>query len=345
MRKTEGSTKTILKRAVIGLLIFVVAYTLISVALSAVVYSIIFENIPNDELPFGYDYADFADDYPRTEAEFSSGENTLRGYRYGAGNGAGVVIVANGVGSNVDSHLPEIMYFVDAGWQVLAYSGTGVGDSDGNSIIGLSQMRLDLLAAIDCVRESTDLPIVIYGHSAGGYAAASVLGERDVAGAVCIAGFNSPTETMYGKAKEYVGVLADIEKPILRLQHWFVFGSDGYVDAIDSINSTDTPVVVYQGTNDSTVTYPLSVYSHYAESTNPNAVFIETADEHTGAWLSPTAKAYVSQLKREYAELEKTPEKIAEFKASVDREKANELDLDFLRGVTEFFTASAEKSK
>ena len=66
----------------------------------------------------------------------------------------------------------------------------------------------------------------LYGHSLGGYAVAAALDEADVKAAVCLSGFNSPVQTMHGKAKEYVGVLADIEYPFLCLQNRFVFGDD-----------------------------------------------------------------------------------------------------------------------
>lgn len=343
MEEKRGSIKRILKRAGIGILTFIIIYAVLSMAASAMIYGLIFKNIPMDGLPFGYSYSDFAVEYPRSEVEFTSGKNILRGYWYGESGDKGLVIVANGVGSDADRHLSEIMYFADDGWQVFSYNGTGVGSSDGDSIIGLSQSRLDLIAAIDFVQGRTELPIVIYGHSSGGYAAASVIGERDIAGAVSVGGFNSPTQTMYGKAKEYIGILADIELPFLMLQHWFVFGGDGYVDAIDAINSSDTPIAVYYGENDKTVTYDLSLYSHRSESTNGNAVFYMTDSGHSDIWLSDDAKEYVRKLTAEYDALDKTESEINSFMETVDYKRANELDEEFMKQMTDFFLESTRK--
>ena len=341
--KTKTDSRTILKRAGIALLVFILAYAVISVIASAIVYNVIFENIPEGVAPFGYRYTDFADDYPRRSIEFESGKNTLRGYMYGEGGEKGLLIYANGVGSTAENHLAEIMFFVDDGWQVLIYNGTGVGESDGRSMVGLSQFRLDLLSAVEYAKSESSLPIVVYGHSAGGYAAASSLGDSDIAGAVSVAGFNSPTETMFYKAWEYVGVLADMEKPFLMLQHWFVFGGDGYIDAIDEINSTDTPVAVYAGDADTTVPYPMSLFSHKAESTNANAVFTETDGGHADIWLSDDAREYTAELTSQMDGL--GPDDLEDFLGSVDYDRANALDCGFMREVSDFLSHAVELRK
>ena len=136
--------------------------------------------------------------YPRQEVSFLSGKNRLRGYFYGTGE-QGVVLIVHGMNGGADSHLPEILYFADHGWRVFAFDGTGVRDSEGSGTVSLSQLHNDTLAALEYLSQSEyrALPVVLYGHSAGGYAAATALeSEYPVRAAVCISAFNSPVDTM-----------------------------------------------------------------------------------------------------------------------------------------------------
>ena len=80
--------------------------------------------------------------------------------------------------------LPETMHFVDSGYSVLTYDATGTGASGGSGTRGLAQSALDLDAALTRA-EQEDLPILLFGHSWGGYAAAAVLGgSHDVTASV-----------------------------------------------------------------------------------------------------------------------------------------------------------------
>ena len=84
------------------------------------------------------------------------------------------------------------------------------------------------------------MPIVLFGHSLGAYAASCVLGEYpSVRSAVCISGFNSPTETMKYFSEKYVGILAVASYQYVHLYNFITYGTDSMVTAVDGINSTD----------------------------------------------------------------------------------------------------------
>ena len=317
--------------AVASVLLFVV----LSMGSSVVVFSLLFARVDASD-PWEVRYSDLdAARYPRREASFYSGKNELRGYWYPAPDPKGTVIVANGLYSTADSHLPEAAVFVDHGWQVLLYDNTGVGRSDGAGVGGLPQAKRDLLAAVDFVRrspEGKDLPLFLYGHSTGGYAAAAALSSAEgVTGAVCVAGFDSPVQMMHWHARQKVGILADVEYPFLWLQNRFLFGSDGDASALDGINSTAVPVAVVQGADDEVVPAPVSIARLEDRFTNPNArvtvIDLPGRSGHSTLWLSADAAEYRRQLSENGD-------------AGGDRLRANAPDPEFMEFVLSFFDAA-----
>lgn len=346
--KSKRLHKT-LKRVIGFFLLFVFLFIALSMLSSVVIFGVLFHRVDslNNYVQITYARADL--DYSREKISFESGENTLCGFLYSAKNPKGLVIVAPGMNSNSDSHLAEIMYFADNGYMSLAYDATGVCRSEGGSTVGLQQSKRDLLAAIDYSKSNpkiSNLPVYLYGHSLGGYAVAAVLGEADVEAAVCLSGFNSPVQTMHGKAKEYVGVLADIQYPFLYLQNRFVFGDDADATAVESVNSVDTPILICHGDNDSTIPYELSLYSRKDEITNVNADFYEvdedSRDGHTNLWLSCESAKYMSDLQNELNDMNKSfggdiPQSLLDdFYSGIDVKKAMQLDEGFMNKVLEF---------
>ena len=116
--------------------------------------------------------------YPREELYFHSGKNRLQGFVYGAANNKGLVVISQGLGNNADSYLPMIMFFADKGWRVFAFNNTGVAGSEGKSTRGLYQSLVDLNAALKFIASSSalgGLPVLLLGHSWGGFAVCAVL--------------------------------------------------------------------------------------------------------------------------------------------------------------------------
>ena len=332
-----------LKRVIGFFLIFVFGFSALSMIFSAAVFGVLFRRVDSLDNYVEITYSLAQPDYRREKISFRSGDNTLSGYLYSANAPKGLVIIAPGMNSNSDSHLAEIMCFYDHGYMSLAYDATGVCESEGSSTVGLQQSKRDLLAAIDYAKsnpKTAELPVYLYGHSLGGYAVAAVLGEADVEAAVCLSGFNSPVQTMHGKAKEYVGVLADIQYPFLYLQNRFVFGEDADARAVDAVNSVDTPILICRGDNDDTIPYELSLYSQKDDITNVNADFYEVDEDdragHTNLWLSGESAKYMSDLQTELSDLSDSyggelPQSVLDdFYSEIDVKKAMKLDEELM---------------
>lgn len=324
--------RRLIRKGLIILLTVLLVFSATSMIASAVLFRVLFPR--KDGLSsLHYTYSEInAEAYPREEFHFRSGDNQLRGCRYSVDNPKGCIVIVNGIFDGVDAHLPEIMFFLDHGWSVVSWDATGIGKSDGRGSIGLQQVKQDLCAYLSCAEVQPNLPLMLYGHSAGAYAALSALSEGfRIDAVVSISGFNSPTEMMLSQAEARVGILADIECPFMLLESWFLFGSDFNGEALTSINSVETPILLIEGSSDDYVTRELGLIQYQGCFRNPNVRCLEIQstwrNEHATPWLSEAAAEYVCT----YSPSD-PPNKTL----------ANTLDPNFMNTVLHFFEQAAK---
>lgn len=336
MPKTKRSTKPLWKRVVRAIAVFVLSFTALSMAASAIIFHVAFGDRYEGVQPLDLSYSDLdADAYPRQEHVFTSGEHMLHGYWYEVKNEQGLVVIAHGLGGSSESHLAEALYFLDHGLSVFAFDATGTAESEGDSIIGLSQSKPDVAAAVSYVRQLKEqLPIYLYGHSMGGYGAVAALERNlDVQAVVCIAGFRSPLRMMHGSAKEYVGVLADLQYPFLALQNWFVFGSGADTDAVQAAAESAVPVLFICGSEDTVVPRQAQLDESCLIAENIHYLLIEQEGRngHTGLWLSDDAALYRQQLLEESARSQEL---------TVDKQRISQLDEELMDRILQFYLQS-----
>jgi len=295
--------------------------------------------------------------YPRNSVKFHSGKALLQGYVYNASKTArGLILIAPGIEGGADSYLLETRYFVDHGWCVFAFDGTGSRESEGSGIRGLPQTKLDVRAALDYISSSKNLasyPVMLYGHSMGGYAATSVLKDdkHDISAVVCVSGFNSPLDVMYQRAKVSLGFYANIEYPFIALYEKMLFGKDANGSAVDGINATDIPIMIVYGTADDIVPYKTTGIAAYKKLiTNPDVIFEPVSapyrNTHDTMQLSQAAAKYVLEKRAELADLHTKYGSVLptsvwdKFYKSIDRSRINEIDTGYLQMVTNFYQKS-----
>jgi pimeloyl-ACP methyl ester carboxylesterase len=338
--------KKIIYRVVIGVAIFCFASTI----LIGIAFSVVFDR--NDSNPFGIalTYNDISG-YDRSTVHFDSGENKLTGFIYGENNDKGLIVISHGIASNADSYLAEIMYFVDKGWRVFAYDGTGTAESEGNGICGLPQALRDLRATLDFIDSGSleNLPLLLYGHSMGGYAVTAILGDGyDISGVVSVAGFSDPNETMDMYLERALGFIAIPEIPFVRLWQYVRFGEDATATSVNGINHTDTPALIINGENDDVI--PADTIALIAKQdliTNPNVQWLLVDDpaksHHDDMHLSRAAASYFKEhydrlnaLHEQYGE--EIPESVFdEFYRGIDKDRMNEIDSEFMETVDTFY--------
>lgn len=239
--------------------------------------------------------------HPRRTVEFPSGKNHLRGYVYGEDNSKGLVIISHGLGSSSEGYFLETLFFIEHGWQVLAYDNTGSHISDGKNTRGISQSLLDLDAALGYAaldKKLCNLPIVLYGHSWGGYAVTSILNwHPEIKAVVSVAGFATPKEALYDYAEGKTGIFGIIGFPFFWGYHNLLFGENANISAIDGINSSGVPTMIIHGSADQTLRYDrCSIISHEEQITNPNVEYVtrnvEGQNGHSNLMFSLSSTAF-----------------------------------------------------
>ena len=108
-------------------------------------------------------------------------------------------------GGGHNSYIDCANYFAHHGYWVFAYDATGNDESEGEGVGGLPQGVIDLDYAITFVEGSgnfPNLPIVLFGHSWGGYIVCSVLSYHpEVKAVIACSGFNSSSNMFEAEGK------------------------------------------------------------------------------------------------------------------------------------------------
>ena len=243
-------------------------------------------------------------DYPREEVWFYSGKNRLQGFIYGENNSKGLVVVSPGIYSYADEYNRMIISLIESGWRVFSYNMTGVDNSEGYSMRGLSQAVIDLDAAlsyIDIESAFNDLPVMLVGFSLGGYAACAVLNyNHRVTAVVSFAGFNSTLDATREQAVAEIGGLYYLLSPQVQMLERQTFGDVAKLTAVDGINKANIPVMIVQCSDDEIISSnTISIYAHRESITNPlfEYVFLDGEDAFGHYFKNyPNNRLYVQVL-------------------------------------------------
>lgn len=295
-----------------------------------------------------YYYEHYQAEYPRAEVEFKSGNNTLKGFIYGAENSKGLLVFAHGIGGGHEDYMKNLLWFVDNGWRVFAYDATGSGHSEGNGTRGLPQSALDLDAALTFAESDArlnSLPVYLMGHSWGGYAAAAVLNfNHKIAGSASISGYNEPIEMIF-EWTENMGEFRYAMTPFVWIYNKALFGQYSGMTAVNGINKSDVPVLIIHGTEDGTIGYDKSsIISEKENITNPNAQYI-TLDGggHNNIFYTKEALEYIKEFNKNYRVIYdqyngEIPEDVLEkIYSDADRELINTPNDELLSQIESFF--------
>ena len=186
-------------------------------------------------------YADVAADYPRQTVTFSSGSAQLTGWLYPA-----------------DDYWHSAYEEKEAGVLLRKKYRIRIYDNS-DRIIKLERKKKfgSWIYKEDAAltrAEQEGLPILLFGHSWGGYAAAAVLGgSHDVTASVCAAGFDTPLGLMRQTARRWCGPVAELGVPFLWLDQQLRFGTAANVSGAEAAAASGTPVLVLHGADDDTI--------------------------------------------------------------------------------------------
>ncbi|MBR2988203.1 MAG: alpha/beta fold hydrolase [Clostridia bacterium] len=290
----------------------------------------------------------------RDEFYFQSKEAKLKAYYYPGENAKGLVVVAHGYHAGADDLLPVIQYLVNNNFNVFTYDLTGTYSSGGDSTIGWCQTLVDLdyaLKYIGSTEPYSQQPLFLLGHSWGGYAVTSALElHKNIKACAGIAPMNNGSTIMLEKGEQYVGKLASLPKPIINAYQKLIFGKYVNYNGVKGINSTDAPVFIAQGIDDSVITYQgQSVMAHKDEITNPNVQYYEglgLQGGHESILNSINAIVYQNKVKSNLQKLKMenggklTRQQEIEFFQSVNHQLYSEVNCELMDKIIATFNST-----
>lgn len=276
----------------------------------------------------------------------------LAGYTYYKDNVSprGVLVIAHGFGGGGhNSYMDVADYFASNGYIVFAYDATGNDKSEGDSVRGLPQGVVDLDYALRHVKADEDtkgLPIVLFGHSWGGYAVANVLRlHPDVKAVVSVSGFNRSADLIQSQGEQFMGKAIAVMMPFFNLYERFKFGKVSSCTAMDGFESSDAGVMIIHSSDDEVVP-PKYGYDLYYEKYRDDGRFefirYETRG-HNYIYYTDAGRAYMDEFNAEFKEhfgdLPEIPpeEKAAYLHEHLDKARLYEIDLELFGKMLAFY--------
>ena len=280
-------------------------------------------------------YDDVSEKYPREKFNIYSGNNRLSAYIYGKSNDKGIVVIAPGHRDANDIKIYEARYFVDAGYAVVVFDYTGCYTSEGKNMVGYNQAVHDLDAVLSHIENDdrfVDKPLILFGHSMGGYAVAAELQfGHNIRAAVVASALNTPEEQWQYSTKRFTGFLYPILRPLNSLYINLKYGEEKNLSAINGINSVDIPVLVLCPEDDIYYGGESPIYKRRDEITNTNCTTVlmdkERHNGHYDYFLTDNALDYQASKSVE----------------NIDKELYMEHDDSIMKKICNFYDLSLEK--
>lgn len=352
------------KKLVIIALVLVFVVTAGMMAMGIIIYEMFFGVRYETYEPLAYHVEDF-DGLMRAEYSFTSdkGQN-LAGYLYHTGEGSpeALLVFAHGFGGGGhNSYMDIIDYFAQNGYYVFTYDATGNDASEGDEVGGLPQGAIDLEHALDFVKSREEffhLPIVLMGHSWGGYSVTNVLNHHpDVKAVVSLAGFDTSIDLIKAQGEMIVGkAVMNIMLPFMNFYEGMKFGDYAKSTAMEGFALSEAAVMVVHSDDDDTVPQQYGYDIWYETYGNDSRfTFVQLIGQGHNSFLSnDEIRAYTEEFNAEFDEYKKTlPEDISDeefeelkikyLNENLDRERwNNSVNTELFDQILAFFEANLE---
>lgn len=288
----------------------------------------------------------------RKEIEFPSNQNQiLRGYLYSSDsipNPKALIVFSHGyLGTHLD-YLNQIHFFVKNGYLVLGYDNTGSGMSDGKNLIGLAQSPLDLDAALTFVEKNpalTSYPLLLYGHSWGGYAVTAVLNyNHSIAGVVSRSGFSNSRDMLVEYGSNLYGNEIQVLSPYVYVYEKMKFGKSVDLNGIKGINHSTCPILLLHSKDDEVISLKNSLLIHQDKYVHPERIETILYENKTHDVVKSDSclvyekqqKQLLNQLIQQYGSKDKIPKEVLQ-KQIQDQDLINELDSNVMNSILTFY--------
>ncbi|MEE1219516.1 MAG: alpha/beta fold hydrolase [Ruminococcus sp.] len=301
--KSKMSTK---KKIIIAVVFFIIGAIIGSMwAVSVSIYNDNFNNRFETYKPYMYSVDDF-EGLERTQHKFKSDKGQmLTGYMYSSDESEkGVVVLAHGFGSGGHNRYMDVAnYFAQNGYYVFAYDATGNDESEGDAVGGLPQGVIDLEHAISFVKQTDDygkLPIVLFGHSWGGYSVCNALKYHpDVKAVISCAGFDCSSGMFEAEGKNIAGDAVYALMPFVKLHDFIKFGEYSSNTATQAFENSKASVMIVHSEDDTKVPVEYG-YDIFFEKYKDNSRFTFVPLQNDGHSYVYYDKTYINEFNAEF---------------------------------------------
>lgn len=301
-----------------------------------------------------------------TEYSFPSDKGQmLAGYLYSSGdNQHAVVVISHGFGGGGhNSYMDVADYFARNGYYVFAYDATAMDKSEGDGLGGVPQGVIDLDHAISFVESNNDipdLPIVLFGHSWGGYCVSAVLNYHpEIKAVIECSGFNRSSDMFESGGKSQAGSVIYTMTPFIRIHEYLKYGKYAANTAMDGFDSSDSNVMIVHSADDNVIGIEYGLDKYYEKYKDDSRfTFIRFEDRGHNEIFNDPDNTYKDELNAEVDKwletldydynAEENKERFTEDKAKhlteiIDHERwSHRLDEDLFTQFLEFYDKSVK---
>ena len=243
-----------------------------------------------------------------TEYTFPSDKGQkLAGYLYSSGDEQhGIVIIAHGFGGGGhNSYMDVANYFAKGGYYVFAYDATGCDKSEGDGVGGAPQGVIDLDHAVSFVEENADipdLPIVLFGHSWGGYCVCNVLNYHpEVKAVIECSGFDRSSDMFESGGKSQAGDVIHTMTPFIRIYEWFKYGRYAASTAMDGFDNSSASVMIVHSADDDVIGIEYGCDKYYDKyKDDPRFTFIRFEDRGHNEVFNDPENTYKDEFNAQF---------------------------------------------
>lgn len=257
-----------------------------------------------------------------------------------------VLVVVHGLCGSHRNYLDVCDYFAKQGFAIFTYDATGNGESEGKKVGGFAQGLADLDYVLAFVKNQTEyknLPILLMGHSWGGYCVASILKfHPDVKAVVHISGFDTTAGLLKQYTKVHIGKAAVLLMPYISFYEKVSWGRYAGISACDGFANSNAKVMIIHSSDDETV-HTENGYGRYWDrfGKDDRFVFKMYSDRaHSYPINSDRARAVRTEVKEVYLKiLEEQGEEAAKnyIDTQVNRQEWMELDESLMQEILVMF--------
>jgi len=349
------------KRKIIIILLVALSLLLIVIpfGLSAMIYEGNFGDRYETYEPMARSINEFEGLQSQRHTFTSNKGQVLVGYKYhkNADNPQGVVIISHGLGGGGHNRYMGVAdHFASNGYIVFAYDATGNDESEGNSVKGLPQGLIDLDHAIQFVKESpefADLPIMLFGHSWGGYSAGSALNiHPDVKAVVMVAGFDKTMDIIEEEGQKIAGDGIKALLPYISLYERIKLGKYASYSCTNGFENSEAGVMIIHSADDEMISPEKAFDVFYGPNkSNPRFKFVRYEDRgHDYVYHSDSSRRYINEFNSGFDEFltsldgEFTPEiRAAYLNDNLDKKLLYDLDDELMNSIVEFYNTNANR--